>query len=106
MQQYPEAGAPELRALADDLRSAAGRFVLVAAGGEGPALLVAASRDLAGEGFDAAAVVREAAHIIGGGGGGRAELAQAGGKDGQRLDEALREAARLALERLQRIESS
>jgi len=106
VQRYPEAGAAELRTLADDLRSAAGRFVLVAAGGEGPALLVAASRDLAGEGFDAAAVVREAAPIIGGGGGGRAELAQAGGKDGQRLDEALREAARLALERLQRIESS
>jgi alanyl-tRNA synthetase len=106
VQRYPEAGAAELRMLADDLRSAAGRFVLVAAGDEGPVLLVAASRDLAGEGFDAAAVVREAAPIIGGGGGGRAELAQAGGKDGQRLDEALREAARLALERLQRIESS
>jgi alanyl-tRNA synthetase len=43
--------------------------------------------------------------MIGGGGGGRADLAQAGGKDASRLDEALREAARLALEALQRIEN-
>jgi alanyl-tRNA synthetase len=50
--------------------------------------------------------VRQAAPIIGGGGGGRADLAQAGGKDAARLDEALREAGRLALEALQRIETS
>ena len=58
-----------------------------------------------GEGFDAGAVVREAAPIIGGGGGGRADLAQAGGKDASRLEEALREAGRLALESLKRIET-
>jgi alanyl-tRNA synthetase len=51
-------------------------------------------------------VVRSAAALIGGGGGGRAELATAGGRDAARLDEALREAARLALEALQHIESS
>ena len=33
------------------------------------------------------------------------DLAQAGGKDATRLDEALREAGRLALEALQRIET-
>jgi alanyl-tRNA synthetase len=43
--------------------------------------------------------------MIGGGGGGRPDLAQAGGKDATRLDEALREAGRLALEALQRIET-
>jgi alanyl-tRNA synthetase len=69
-------------------------------------LLVAASRDLVAEGFDSAAVVRSAAELIGGGGGGRGELAQAGGRDATHLDEALREAARLALEALQRVESS
>jgi alanyl-tRNA synthetase len=68
--------------------------------------MVAASRDLAGEGFDAAAIVREVAPLIGGGGGGRPDLAQAGGRDASRLDEALREAARLALEALRRIETS
>jgi alanyl-tRNA synthetase len=71
----------------------------------GPAILVGASRDLVGEGFDAAAIVREVAPLIGGGGGGRPELAQAGGKDLGGLDQALREGARLALEALQRIEN-
>jgi alanyl-tRNA synthetase len=108
VQSYPEADANALRGLADDLRGMTGRFVLVTAGGADgtPSLLVAASRDLAGEGFDAGAVVREAAPIIGGGGGGRADLAQAGGKDASRLEEALREAGRLALESLKRIETA
>jgi alanyl-tRNA synthetase len=105
---YPEADANALRTLADDLRGMTGRFVAVlAGGGDGrPSLLVAASRDLASEGFDSGAVVREAAPIIGGGGGGRADLAQAGGRDAERLDDALREAGRSALEALQRIETS
>jgi alanyl-tRNA synthetase len=107
VQSYPEADANALRTLADDLRGMTGRFVAVLAGqSDGrPSLLVAASRDLASEGFDSGAIVREAAPLIGGGGGGRPDLAQAGGKDATRLDEALREAGRLALEALQRIET-
>jgi len=107
-QAYPEADAAALRGLADDLRGMAGRFVLAAASGADgkPSLLVAASRDLVAEGFDASAVVREVAPLIRGGGGGRADLAQAGGKDASRLDEALAEATRLALEALRRIESA
>jgi len=42
--------------------------------------------------------VREAAPIVGGGGGGREEMAQAGGKDAAKLDEALT-VARQAIER-------
>ena len=105
---YSDADAPALRGLADDLRGMTGRFVAVLGGTvDGrPSLLVAASRDLAGEGFDSGAVVRAAAPIIGGGGGGRPELAQAGGRDASRLDEAVREAGRLALEALARIETA
>ena len=108
IQSYPDADAGALRAWADELRGLTGRFVAVAAGiADGsPSLLVAASRDLAGEGFDAAGIVRQVAPLIGGGGGGRADLAQAGGRDAARLDEALREAGRLALEALKTIESS
>ena len=106
VERYPDSDAAALRALADDVRAGTGRFVLVVAADDGgPTILVAASRDLAGEGFDAAAIVRQVAPMIGGGGGGRGELAQAGGRDASRLDEALREAARLALEALQRIEN-
>ena len=108
VQSYPEADATALRGLADDLRGMTGRFVLVSGGtADGkPSILVAASSDLASEGFDAGAVVRQAAPLIGGGGGGRADLAQAGGRDASHLDDAMREAARLALEALQRIETA
>ena len=106
VEELPEADAAALRQLADDLRSRTGRFVVVASGSRGgPALMVAASRDLASEGFDAVAIIRQVAPMIGGGGGGRPELAQAGGRDGARLGEATREAARLALEAAQRIET-
>jgi alanyl-tRNA synthetase len=107
VQTYADADAAALRALADELRGLTGRFVAVAGGSvDGkPSLLVAASRDLAAEGFDSTEVIRGAAAIIGGGGGGRADLAQAGGRDASKLDEAVREAARIALETLQRIEA-
>ena len=106
VQDYAEADAAALRSWVDDLRSQAGRFVAIAAGREnGPSLVVAASRDLAAEGFDAAAVIRAVSPMIGGGGGGRAELAQAGGKDPTRLPEALAEATRLTLEALKPIEN-
>ena len=108
VQSYPDADANALRGLVDDLRGMTGRFVAVAGGvAQGkPSLLVAASRDLVGEGFDSGAVVREAAPLMGGGGGGRPELAQAGGRDAAGLDVALREATRLALEALERIEKA
>ena len=107
VQTYPDADAGALRALADDLRGMTGRFVAVAGGTSNgtPSLMVAASRDLAAEGFDAGAIVRAAAPIIGGGGGGRPELAQAGGRDASRLDEAVAEATRLSLAALERIEA-
>jgi alanyl-tRNA synthetase len=49
-------------------------------------------------GLSAAEVVRGAAAVIGGGGGGRDDVAQAGGRDPRRLNEALT-AAREAIER-------
>ncbi len=103
---YPDADADALRGLVDDLRGMTGRFVAVlgASASGRPTLLVAASRDLAGEGFDAVQVIRAIGSLIGGGGGGRADLAQAGGRDAGRLDDALHEAARLALETLARLE--
>jgi len=107
VQPYPEADATALRALVDDLRGAGGRFVAVmtgAADGQ-PTLVVAASRDLASEGFDAAEIVRQVAPLLKGGGGGRAEMAQAGGSDLSSLDQALAEAARIALDALQAIEA-
>ena len=44
---------------------------------------------VAGRGPQAADVVRSAAQVVGGGGGGGPEVAQAGGRDPDKLDEAL-----------------
>ena len=56
------------------------------------------SQGAVARGLSAAAIVREAAPIVGGGGGGRDDMAQAGGKDPAKLDEAL-SVARQAIEK-------
>jgi alanyl-tRNA synthetase len=68
-----------------------GDSAVVLGGGEGGkvALVVLVSKGAVDRGLSAAEIVREAAPIIGGGGGGRDDMAQAGGKDASKLDEAL-----------------
>jgi alanyl-tRNA synthetase len=78
-----------LKALALDLRGRLGKaaVVLGTVDDDGKALMIAAvSRDL---GVEAADVLRPGAQVVGGGAGGKGEVAQAGGKDGARLVEAL-----------------
>ncbi len=81
----------EARALADNLRQALGSGIVILgrSDGEKASILVAVTDDLKGR-IGAGDVVKELARIIDGGGGGRSELAEAGGKDPSRLDEALR----------------
>lgn len=90
----------ELRGLMDLLRDHLGSSVIVlgAITGDKVSLLSAVSKDLHGGGLHAGHLVKEAAKVVGGGGGGRPELAQAGGKDASRLDEALEKARGLVLE--------
>ncbi|MEZ4501644.1 MAG: alanine--tRNA ligase [Dehalococcoidia bacterium] len=94
--------ADELREIADRLRRQLGSafVVLGAVTGDRPSLLAAATDDVVGRGLRADEIVRSAASIVGGGGGGRPNLAQAGGKDATRLDEALDAARMTARERL------
>jgi alanyl-tRNA synthetase len=82
----------EMRLVADDLRVKLGSGVVILgrAEGEKVSLLVAVTEDLHDR-LAAGAMIRELARIIGGGGGGRRDLAEAGGKDPSRLDEAVRE---------------
>jgi len=97
----PLADQKQLLELANRVQSKLGGAAAVALGGaEGSkvALVVLVSREAVERGLSAAAVVREAAPIVGGGGGGRDDMAQAGGKDAGKLDEALA-TARAALER-------
>jgi alanyl-tRNA synthetase len=59
-------------------------------------LLVSVAPALVARGVKAGAVVKAAAEAVGGGGGGRDTLAQAGGREPDRLDEAL-DAARASI---------
>jgi alanyl-tRNA synthetase len=96
------ADAKQLLDLANRVQSKlGGESVIVVLGGdfgEKAGLVALASKDVAGRGFSAGSLIREIAPLIGGGGGGRDDMAQAGGKDPSKLDEALA-AARAAVER-------
>ena len=72
-----------------------GAVVLGAVINEKPAIVVAVSKDLNGRGLDAGKLAREVAKLVGGSGGGRPTLAQAGGKEPGKLDDALAQAQRL-----------
>jgi len=54
-----------------------------------PAFLAAVTPDLVARGYDAGKIVKQVAAVTGGGGGGKPNLAQAGGRDKEKLDEAL-----------------
>jgi alanyl-tRNA synthetase len=89
-QRVEQVDGKVLRELADKLRDRLGSGVVVLGGtdGEKVQLLAAVTKDLKGR-VDAGAIIKQIAPIVGGGGGGRADFAQAGGKDPARLDEAL-----------------
>ncbi len=53
------------------------------------ALVASFSNAVVERGLSAAEVISEAAQVVGGGGGGRDNVAQAGGRDASKLDEAL-----------------
>jgi alanyl-tRNA synthetase len=68
-----------------------GVIVLGSASGGKAALVVGVTKDLTGR-VQAGDLVKDVAAIVGGGGGGRPDLAQAGGKQPEKLDEALAKA--------------
>ena len=87
-----------LKGLAARVRDRLGdaAVVLGATCGEKVALVAAVSPALVERGVSAGDLVRDAAAVVGGGGGGRPELAQAGGREPEKLDDAL-DSARAAL---------
>jgi alanyl-tRNA synthetase len=92
-----QANPKQLLELANRLQSKLGKPSVVVLGSEfaGKAGLVALANV---GGVSDGSIIREIAPIVGGGGGGRDDMAQAGGKDPAKLDEALA-AARAAVER-------
>jgi alanyl-tRNA synthetase len=85
-----------LREVADQLRDKLGSGVVVLGGvGDGKVALVAAvTADLTAR-YHAGKIIGELAKLVGGKGGGRPDLAQGGGPDAGRLDEALESVFRL-----------
>jgi alanyl-tRNA synthetase len=87
----PDTDANSLRDISDRVRQKLGDAVVVLGSeSDGRVHLVAnVAPSVVDRGVSAAHLVRTAAPIVGGGGGGRDTLAQAGGKDPEKLDEAL-----------------
>jgi len=83
--------AKALLELVDRLRGQLGEaaIVLASAVENRVALVVSVAPELVARGVKAGAVVKAAAAVVGGGGGGRDTLAQAGGRDVSKLEEAL-----------------
>ena len=91
--------AKDLKPLADELKSAGGALVIaLISRNEGKASIVVCVSDDAVSDFDAVSLVRVGSQALGGkGGGGRSDMAQAGGPDASKAQDAI-EAIKQALE--------
>jgi alanyl-tRNA synthetase len=84
----------QMRTLVDNLRNKLGSGVVILGGAqeEGKvALIVGVTKDLTGK-IQAGKVIGPIAKLVGGSGGGRPDMAEAGGKDADQLDAALKSA--------------
>ena len=94
---------PSLRAMADGLRESLGSGVGVLGadiGGKVSFIAVVTDDLIKGRGLKAGDIVRGVAQLAGGSGGGKPHLAQAGGRDPSKLDEALEQAAHIVEQQL------
>jgi len=89
--KVPSLTMPILREMGDTLRDKLKSAIVVLAtiyDGK-PNFLAMVTPDLVAKGFHAGDIVKQVAKVTGGGGGGKASMAQAGGKDLAKVDEAL-----------------
>jgi alanyl-tRNA synthetase len=91
-----------LRNTGDMLRGKLGNGVVILASGYGEkvSFVVMASKDAVERGVHSGNIIKETAKVAGGGGGGRPDMAQAGGKDVSKIDEALKCAMKIAEEQI------
>ena len=83
-----------LRALGDKMRDKVDGVVVLAAkfAEDKISVLAMATKKAIEAGANSGNIVREVAKVMGGGGGGRPDMAQAGGKDAEKMDEAMEKA--------------
>jgi len=91
-----DSGPEQLRLLADGLKESFQGVAVLGAAKEGKvSLLVYVAPEVISKGLHAGKLIKELAKQVGGGGGGRADLAQAGGREPEKLDDALKSAIEL-----------
>jgi alanyl-tRNA synthetase len=80
-----------LRTMMDDLKQKLGSGIIVLAttGDDKVTIIAGVTKDLVEKGYHAGKLVKEVASRCGGGGGGRPDMAQAGGKHPEKVEEAL-----------------
>jgi alanyl-tRNA synthetase len=90
--RYDQLDLEGLRNTADKLKSRmkAGVVVLGSSFGGKVSFIVSATPDAVQKGIHSGNIIRETAKIAGGGGGGRPDMAQAGGRDIDKIDDALK----------------
>jgi alanyl-tRNA synthetase len=94
--QFGDTDVDSLRQMADQYRQRQpenGIAVLTSISDGRPTVIVAVTKDLVKRGIKAGDLAGFVANQLGGGGGGKPTLAQAGGKDASKLDEALKSVA-------------
>ena len=98
----PGADADTLRQMTDRFRQRypSGVVVLASVIDDRPILIAAVTEDLVKRGLHAGELVKAISQPLGGSGGGRPTLAQAGGKDASKLEEALQAVPTWIQERL------
>ena len=96
--RFDQLDMDSLRNTCENLRSRIGSGVVVLASslGDKASFVAMATKDAVERGIHCGNIVKEAAKTAGGGGGGRPDMAQAGGKDTSKIDEALRLAVEAA----------
>jgi len=106
--RVPATSPETLREMGDWLRGHLKSAVVVLGtivGGR-PSFLAMVTPDLTARGLHAGDLVKKVAQVTGGGGGGRPEMAQAGGVEAARLDDALRLARKLSMEGIKALRGS
>ncbi len=90
--QTSAGSADAMREMGDWLKSklSSGVIVLAAVHNDRPTIIAMVTPDLVLRGLHAGNIAKETASVVEGGGGGRPEIAQAGGRRADKLDEALR----------------
>ena len=90
--KVPSLTMPVLRETGDSLKDRLKSAVVVLATvyNSKPSFLAMVTADLVAKGFHAGDIINRVARVTGGGGGGKAAMAQAGGKDATKVDQALR----------------